>query len=147
VSRRTEGKNARRKKRRAARDARWIAGPVLEELMAVQAELAAELEVFDERITQRGWIFDEELSEDGFAAWLYEPSGAQVPEQRMETVTRVVASEGDTSDLPDGAPPFPDAVSVFLVGDNGILNFTPDELFDHLDVIEAYRFGDPPPQF
>jgi hypothetical protein len=146
VSRQTDAKKARRKKRRAARDENWIPEPLLNEL-ADDVELATELERFDERITERGWTFDEEFSEPGFACWFYAPSGADVDEPHMESVTRICASDGDTSDLPDGAPPFPHAVSVFLVGHNEILTLTPDELFEHLDVIEAYRFGDPPPQF
>ncbi len=34
-------------------------------------EVAAELEDFDERITKRGWAFDEEQSDDEFAIWFY----------------------------------------------------------------------------
>jgi hypothetical protein len=147
VSRRTEAKKARRTKRRAVRDANWIPEPLLDELVDSQAELAAELELFDERITQRGWMFDEEFSEEGIASWFYAPSAADVDEPHDEEVTRIVASDGDTSHIPDGSPPFPDGVSVFLVGDGEIYTFTADVLFDHLDVIEAYRYRDPAPEF
>jgi hypothetical protein len=145
VSRQNDTKKARRDKRRATRDARWIPEPQLEELVTAEAAIAAELELFDERISERGWTFDDELSEEGFAAWFYVPSAAYVAEPHHETVTRIVASDGDTSDFPDGSRPFPEAVSVFLVGDNEIVSFPPEELFEHLDVIEAYRCGDPPP--
>lgn len=109
--------------------------------------VAAELELFDERITERGWAFDDEFSEEGFASWYYGPSGAEPDEPHLETVTRIGACGADHSDLPDGAPAFPEGVSVFLVGTCEILVFTPDDLFEHLDAIEAYRFGDPLPAF
>jgi hypothetical protein len=145
VSRQTEAKKARCNKRRAARDANWIPEPLLNELVDSQGEQAAELELFDERITERGWTFDDEFSEEGFASWFYAPSGAEVPEPHMETVARICASDKDSSSLPDGSAPFPEAVSVFLVGDNEILTFAPDDLLENLDAVEAYRFGDPPP--
>ena len=104
MSRQSDAKKARRNKRRATRDARWIPEPLLEELVTAEAPIAAELELFDERITERGWTFDEEQSEEDFAAWFYVPSAAYVTEPHHATVTRIVASDGDTSDLPDGSP-------------------------------------------
>lgn len=147
MSRRTEAKKARRNKRRAASDQRWIPEPVLNELTSIQANIAAELEIFDERITERGWTFDDEFSDGGFASWFYAPSGADVDEPHHESVTRICASDADSSHIPDGCPPFPDGVSVFLVGDGEIYTFSADELFDHLDVIETYRYRDPEPTF
>lgn len=148
MSKRTEAKSARRKKRRAARDANWTPAGILDELSDAYAddiEVAAELERFDERITQRGWTFDEEFSEEGFASWFYAPSADEVDEPHFEPVTRICASANDNSDLPDGAPAFPQGVSVFFVGDAEIFVCTHDELFEHLDVIEGYRLDDPYP--
>ena len=75
--RRAHAKKARRNKRRAARDARWLPATVLDGL-SDDIELAAALEQFDERITERGWAFDEELSDDESALWYYPPSAAEV---------------------------------------------------------------------
>ena len=150
MSKRTGAKEARRKKRRAARDANWIPAEVLEDLTDAYSddiEVAAELERFDERITRRGWTFDEEFSEDGFASWYHAPSADEVDEPHLEPVTRICASANDNSDLSDRAPAFPQAVSVFLVGADEIYVLTPDELFEHLEVIESHRAGDRPPVF
>ena len=47
-------------------------------LADIPDSIVADLAEFDERITQRGWEFDEEQSNDDYAVWFYEPSGAQV---------------------------------------------------------------------
>jgi hypothetical protein len=148
VSKRTEAKKARRKKRRAVRDVRWLPGAMLDQLAeTTDLEIADELDRFDQRLTERGWTFDEEFSEEGFASWVYAPSGAEVDEPDHEGVTRICASAGDTSDREDGCPPFPDGVSVFLVGDCEIHTFAADEVFEHITVIEAHRYRDPCPVF
>ncbi len=150
MSKRTEAKEARRKKRRAARDANWMPAEVLDGLTDAYSddiEVAAELERFDGRITRRGWTFDEEFSDEGFASWYYAPSAEEVDEPHLEPVTRICASANDNGDLPDGAPAFPQGVSVVLVGADEICVVTPDELFEHLEGIESHRAGDPPPVF
>ena len=148
MSKRTEAKKARRKKRRAVREVRWLPDAVLDQLAeATDLDIADELDRFDQRLTERGWTFDEEFSEEGLASWFFTPSGAEVDEPHQESVTRISASAGDTSDQPDGCPPFPDGVSVFLVGECEIYTFTADELFEHIPVIEAYRYRDPCPVF
>ena len=53
----------------------------MEELVATQAAIATDLEAFDVRITERGWTFDEDESDEDFVFWLYEPSGTQVASQ------------------------------------------------------------------
>jgi hypothetical protein len=58
VSRASAAKKARRNKRQAARDQRWIPDSVLTELETSEAvNLAAALELLNERITERGWTF------------------------------------------------------------------------------------------
>src|SRR5260370_25940220 len=57
-------------------------------------------------------VCSSDLSEEGIASWFYAPSAADVDEPHDEEVTRIVASDGDTSHIPDGSPPFPDGVSV-----------------------------------
>ena len=131
-------KQARRKKRQAARDQRRIPDSVLTELETSEAvNLAAALELLDERITERGWTFDAELSGDKMAVWFYEPSGAEVEGEGIEGVTTVGIPASDNGEF----------VYLMLVGLAGGFRFTPDELFDHLDVIESYRVGHPRPVF
>ncbi len=75
MSRQSDAKKARRNKRRATRESRWLPEGVLDDLVATQAAIATDLEAFDQRITERGWTFDEEESDEDVAFWFYEPSG------------------------------------------------------------------------
>ena len=74
MSRQSEAKKARRNKRRAGRDVTWVSDAVMEELVATEAAIATDLEAFDARMTERGWVFDEDESDEDFVFWLYEPS-------------------------------------------------------------------------
>lgn len=136
MSRRGQAKEARRKKRRAARDARWIPGTVFEGL-SDEIEFAAVLERFDERITQRGWVFDEELSDDESALWFFPPSQAEVTDEEVVPATTIVLAADDGAEV----------AHVVFVGSGDDHQFALDELFDHLDVIESHRHGQPRPEF
>jgi hypothetical protein len=131
VSRRTEAKKARREKRRAERDANWIPEGVLDEL-ADDVVLVEELERFDARITERGWMFDDEQSDEEFAIWFYPPSGADVGGDGLEPVTTIWMH----------APENGEVLHLMLVGTAEDQRFTPEEFFARLDAIEAYRSGD-----
>jgi hypothetical protein len=137
VSRRSEAKKARRTKRRAAREARWVPDEVLDDLVATQGAIATDLEAFDLRISERGWIFDEDESDEDFVFWLFEPSGTIVDEDDVVPVTTIWMSAKEDAEI----------VHLMLAGTADDNEFTPDELFEHLDAIEAYRAGDPLPQF
>ncbi len=90
MSRKSQAKQARRKKRRATQDARWISETVLDRI-SDDIELAAVLESLDERITKRGWVFDEELSDEESALWYFIPSTAEVPDDgEVVPVTTIV---------------------------------------------------------
>lgn len=130
-SKKTEAKQARRKRRRAARDARWIPEDVLNDVVD-NLDLADDLEDFDERVTQRGWTFDEELSDSESAIWFYPPSGADVGDEQRQPVTTIFISAADGGEM----------VHLVLVGRAEDYQFSPDEVFDHLDTIESYRLGD-----
>jgi hypothetical protein len=133
VSRQTEAKKARREKRRAAKDARWIPEPVLDEV-ADNFEVADVLERFDELVTQRGWIFDDENSDERGAAWVYEPSESRTDGGPPTTIW--ISAEDNL-----------EFVYLLLNGTTEGYRFEPDALLEHLDTIEAYRVGDPPPEF
>jgi hypothetical protein len=136
VSRRSQAKQARRKKRRATQDSRWIPGTVLDG-MSGDIELAAVLERFDERITERGWVFDEELSDEESALWYFIPSTAEVPDDGKVVPVTTIAMTSDDADV----------VHVVFVGTADDYQFDLEELFEHIEVIEAYRLGDPAPGF
>jgi hypothetical protein len=136
VSRRSQQKQARRKKRRAARDARWIPDTVLDEL-SDDIELAAILESFDTRITERGWVFDEDASDEESALWSYPPSAAESAPGDVAAVTTIVMTADD-----DGV-----VAHVVFVGTADDYQFDIDELFEHVERVEAYRLGGPVPDF
>jgi hypothetical protein len=135
MSRASDDKKARRKKRQATENSRWVPQEVVEQLSAVQDAVIADLAEFDERITERGWTFDEETSDDDIAAWFYEPSGAEVDDGLAVTSLWLDAAE-------DGA-----IVRVVFVGRTDSYEFGHEEFVAHLDAIEDYRAGDPIPTF
>ena len=137
MSRRTEAKKARRTKRRAAKDASWIPDDVLDDVVATQAAIATDLEAFDARITERGWTFDEDSSDEDFVFWFYEPSGADVDDDELAPVTTIWMAGDEGAGI----------VHLMLAGAAEDNEFTPDEFFEHVDVIEAYRVGDAPSEF
>jgi hypothetical protein len=136
VSKRSDAKKARRRKRQVARDARWIPADVMDALTE-QTTTAAVLEAFDARITERGWVFDDQLSDDESALWFYPPSQADVPDEDLVSVTTVVLTADDAADV----------AHVVFVGTADDYQFDFDELFDNLDVVEGYRLGDSAPAF
>lgn len=137
MSRRTDAKKARRKKRQATRDTNWLPADVLDDLVTTQAAIATDLEAFDERVTKRGWEFDEDESDDEFAFWVYGPSAAEVDGDDLAPVTTIWMSADEDAEI----------VHLMLAGTAKDGEFTPDVFVEHLDVIEAYRAGDPPPPF
>jgi hypothetical protein len=132
VSQRRAAKEARRRKRQAARDARWIPEGVLDDV-ADDLELADVLEAFDELVTQRGWTFDDENSGERGVAWFYEPS---YDNDFDGPATSIWIHESDA-----------DWIYLLLIGTSEGYRFEPEALLEHLDTIEAYRLGDPEPQF
>ena len=132
-----EAKKARRNKRRAGHSGNWLPDPVLNELVTTQAAIATDLEAFNARITERGWAFDEDESDEDFVFWLYEPSGINVDEDELAPVTTVWMSAAEDAEI----------VHLMLAGTADEREFTPDEFFEHLDTIEAYRIGDQTPLF
>jgi hypothetical protein len=127
---RADSKKARRNKRRAKRDANWIPDTVLDAIVD-DAELVEDLESFDSRITERGWTFDDEQSDEEFVIWFYPPSGAEVDEG-VEPVTTIWMHVAENAEF----------VHLITVGTATDQPMTPDEFFERIDAIEAYRSGD-----
>jgi hypothetical protein len=136
VSRR-EDKKARRRKRQAARGSRWLPDEVLNELVSTQATIATDLEAFDQRITERGWTFDEDESDEDFVFWYYEPSAAEVLGDEVAPVTTVWMSADEDAEI----------VHLMFVGTSVDSELMPEEFFEHIEAIEAYRSGDSPPEW
>ena len=130
MSRKSDAKKARRAKRQASREANWIPDTVLDGIVD-DVELIEGLESFDVRITERGWAFDDDQSDDEFVIWFYPPSGAEVGEG-LESVTTIWMHVAENAEF----------VHVIRVGTAEDQLMTPDEFFERIDVIEAYRSGD-----
>lgn len=137
MSRQSEAKKARRNKRRAVRASNWLPDNVLDDLVTTQAAIATDLEAFDQRLTVRGWEFDEEESDEEFAFWYYAPSSSNVDDDEVAPVTTIWMSADEDAEI----------VHLILAGTAEDSEFTPEELCAHLDAIEAYRAGDPAPKF
>jgi len=129
-SKKAEAKKARRSKRRATRDANWIPDTVLEEIVG-DVELVEGLERFDARITERGWAFDDDQSDEEFVIWFYPPSGAEVGDG-LEPVTTIWMHVDENAEF----------VHLILVGSADDQRMTPDEFLERIDAVEAYRSGD-----
>ena len=137
MSRQSQAKKARRNKRRATRDSTWVPDTVMADVVATQASIATDLEAFDARIMERGWMFDEDESDEDFVFWSYEPSGTEVESDDLAPVTTIWMSAAEDAEI----------VHLMLVGTSESPEFTPDEFFERIEVIEAHRAGDPRPQF
>lgn len=65
------------------------------------------------------------------------PSAAEVPDDEVVPVTMIAMTTDEDGEV----------VHVVFVGTADDYQFVLDEVFDHLDVIEGYRLGDPLPEF
>ena len=136
MSRRSDQKNARRKKRQAARDRAWLPAGVLDEL-----EIAADLEAFDARLTERDWVFAEDVDDETGVVWFWPPSEVEDTKvgdtDEAVNVTVILLTPDDGGEI----------AHVVFAGMSEDYQFNLDELFEHIEAIEAYRIGDPVPVF
>lgn len=147
MSRDSQAKKARRKKRKAARQS-WVPGEVggaldTSGLDEHAAQLLSAAEKFDEFLVSRGWTFDDANTAEGLASWFYEPSAVDGDgDGESEPVTRVFFT------MTGGEDDFPHAVHAVLVGsgeDDGVFTLSPELLVERVAELEAYRPGDPEP--
>ena len=145
MSRQSDAKKARRRKRQAARDSSWIAAPAFEELPADDSTDAIGDAVagIDEWITARGWLLDLENAQD-LVSWVYPPSAAEFDDEDREPVTRIwitAAEDDDEVVLEFGA------VLVGAGGDDESYVLDPDTLAEGVSALEGYRLGSLKPEF
>lgn len=144
MSRQSDAKKARRKKRKAAQDAAWIPQDVYTDLLAPEDDpISAAVAEIDEWLASRGWLLDEDNSED-LVSWFHPPSAAEFDDGDLEPVTRVwltVVEDDDAVTLEFGA------VLVGSGADDDTYLLDPDTLADDIAALEAYRPGLPRPEF
>lgn len=138
MSRNSDAKKARRKKRQAGRDARWA--PVPDEFDEIRRAVSD----VNEWIVGRGWLPDDENVGDELLSWVYPPSAAEFDDEAREPVTRIwigLDEDGEDLLLEFGAA---------LVGsgphaDEGLYLLEPETLAVDIVALEAYRHGQPLP--
>lgn len=146
MSRNSQAKKARRKKRQAARAATWI--PAAEFGQMVDDEehldaLDAAIGDIDDWLTPRGWVLDSETTENtGLMSWFFPPSAVDVDDPDLEPVTRLWI--GLTEDDEEVLLEF----GCLLVGfgpDDEPYVLDPERFADDIPAVEAYRPGMPRP--
>lgn len=137
MSKRAADKKARRRKRRAVRDQHRVPAPARDHL-AEQFEIADELRDFERRLLARGWEITEDPDDEVGIAWYWPPSFAEVQDPSQQVTATVVLLTPD-----DGG----EVAHVVFVGTSLDYQFGLEELFDHIDVLEAHRLGEPLPLF
>lgn len=146
MSRNSDAKKARRKKRQTVRSSRGV--PERQPQEQHDPALIEAVSTFEDWITERGWTFDLDFSAKGLASWYYEPSAAESDDEAHEVVTRVWFTVGENREQD-----FPNRVNAVLVGSGGpdgdvtgaVYAVTPDQLIDQIEAIENYRPGDSVP--
>ncbi len=101
------------------------------------AEIVAGLEHFDAALTERGWVFGDEGADNAGLIWFWPPSYAEVENPDLATATVIALIEAEGGGI----------AHVVFVGSDDDYQFGLDELFEHLDVVEAHRMGDALPSF
>ncbi|AQT78481.1 hypothetical protein B1R94_03330 [Mycolicibacterium litorale] len=142
MSRNSQAKKARRKKRQTGRDARWIPDQVMDNLVGddFDDELGQAVETFDQWLISRGWTFDTDFSNETLLSWFYPPSATDFSDERCEPVTRIWITFAGADD------DFPERVTAVLAGTAGedhgqLYSVAPETLLAHIEEIEAYRHG------
>jgi len=161
VSRSSEAKRARRRKRHAGRDSTWVPDALFGELLAERAQdagadagpdagpeavadaVADAVAGVDEMMTGRGWVLDEASIGNDLVSWVYPPSAVESADRSVEPVTRMwIAVHEDDSEV---ELTFGATLAGSGPADDGPHRLDPDRLADALAALEAYRAGDPPP--
>lgn len=106
--------------------------------LAEQLEIASELEDFDARMTARGWAISEDAEDESGVAWYWPPSVSEVEDDSEQVPATVVLLTPE-----DGG----EIAHVVFAGTSADYQFGLEELFEHIDAVEAYRMGEPLPQF
>ena len=101
------------------------------------AEIIAALEDFDAKLNERGWVSKAEVDEEAGVIGFWPPSYAEVDDPELATAPVVALIEAEGGEV----------AHVVFVGSDDDYQFNLEELFEHIDTVEAYRFGNPLPRF
>ena len=154
MSRKSDAKKARRRKRQAERAAGWVPEPAYRELVDGGAfddegdddeeefsDVADAVADFDEWMAERGWLLDTEQCGQDVFTWIYPPSVVAEPDGTTYPVTRTFIGVETADDSDDIVL----VLGVVLVGmaevDESLIGLQPEELLAIIDLVEDYRPG------
>lgn len=148
MSKNSQAKKARRRKRQDKAANRWLPDSVLDavddQADAIADEIVAAAQQFDEWIQGRGWTFDPDATTDEVVSWYFEPSAVEPESDEHESVTRVLLTMlGEEDD-------FPERVIVVLAGsgpEDPAFSVDPELLVERVVEVEGYRPGGPLPEW
>jgi hypothetical protein len=143
MSRKSDAKKARRRKRRASQQATWIPQSAVERILADEDHLDAIDEAvsnIDDWLAPRGWVLDTDNTE--VVSWFYPPSAARFDDEDLEPVTRVWITLDEDDD--EVVLEFGSLLVGFGAADDHYV-LDPDTLADAIETLESYRPGLPRP--
>lgn len=145
MSRNSQAKKARRRKRQASRNSAWLPEQVFEEVLAAESEvdeIGEAVAVVDEWIVGRGWVLDADNAGDHLVSWVYPPSAAEFGDEEREPVTRIwIVIEEDDEEL---TLTFGATLAGFGADDEAYV-LDPETLPVDIGALESYRPGQPRP--
>lgn len=133
MSRQSDAKKARRRKRQAGRDSGWLREAAFaHQVGTVDGAVAG----IDEWLTPRGWVLDTHNTD--VVSWFYPPSAEQFDDEDLEPVTRIwisIEEDDDAVALEFGS------VLVGFGADDEPYVLDPESLADDVAALEVYRPG------
>ena len=137
MSRTSDAKKARRRKRQAAREGSRLPAPEFDQRLGAIDTAVAEI---DDWLMPRGWVPDTDDAD--VVSWVYPPSAAHFDDEDLEPVTRmwITLQEDDDAVVLE----FGCVLVGFGGGDDPYL-LDPESLVDDVAMLEAYRPGLPRP--
>jgi hypothetical protein len=136
MSRTSDAKKARRRKRQTARDASRLPLSDFDRFGAVDDAVAG----IDDWLAPRGWVLDTDNTD--VVSWFYPPSAADFDDDDLEPVTRIwiaLDEDGDAVVLEFGS-----VLVGFGAGDDPYV-LDPGSLADAVEALESFRPGLPRP--
>jgi len=137
MSRQSDAKKARRRKRQSARDESWLPASEFEDRLGTVEDAVGDI---DDWLTPRGWVLDTDLDTDNtdVVSWFYPPSAAQFGDDDIEPVTRIWITLDEAND--EVVLEFA-ALLVGFGADDEPYVLDPQTLADAVAALEAFRPG------
>jgi hypothetical protein len=137
MSRTSEAKKARRRKRQPARGASRLPASEFDHRLGTVDAAVADI---DDWLTLRGWVLDADNTD--VVSWFYPPSAAEFDDDDLESVTRIWITLEESDDAV--VLEFGSVLVGFGAGDEPYV-LDPQALADAVEALEPFRPGMPRP--